>query len=96
MCRRSGHFGLDTRAVERCLLEQTAAPADPRDQRAGAVRGRGLDAVGGHRLLEPGAEPGEDLVAALAPASWADPLMAAGFGGLHIVFGLVIMRNYGG
>ncbi len=35
-------------------------------------------------------------VAALAPASWADPLMAAGFGGLHIVFGLVIMRNYGG
>lgn len=35
-------------------------------------------------------------VAALAPASWADPLMAAGFGGLHIIFGLVIMRNYGG
>jgi hypothetical protein len=35
-------------------------------------------------------------VAALAPASWADPLMAAGFGGLHIVFGFAIMRNYGG
>jgi hypothetical protein len=35
-------------------------------------------------------------VAALAPTSWADPLMAAGFGGLHIIFGLVIMRNYGG
>jgi hypothetical protein len=35
-------------------------------------------------------------VAALAPAAWADPLMAAGFGGLHIIFGFVIMRNYGG
>ncbi|MGD1068523.1 MAG: hypothetical protein ABSB15_00130 [Bryobacteraceae bacterium] len=35
-------------------------------------------------------------VAALAPASWADPLMAAGFGGLHMLFGFVIMRNYGG
>jgi hypothetical protein len=35
-------------------------------------------------------------VAAIAPASWADPLMAAGFGGLHILFGLVITRNYGG
>lgn len=34
--------------------------------------------------------------AAIAPASWADPLMAAGFGGLHILFGLVITRNYGG
>jgi hypothetical protein len=35
-------------------------------------------------------------VAALAPSSWADPLMAAGFGGLHMLFGFVIMRNYGG
>jgi hypothetical protein len=35
-------------------------------------------------------------VAALAPASWADPLMAAGFGGLHMLFGFVIMRYYGG
>jgi hypothetical protein len=35
-------------------------------------------------------------VAALAPASWADPLMALGFGGLHIVFGWKIARNYGG
>jgi hypothetical protein len=35
-------------------------------------------------------------VAALAPPSWADPSMAAGFGGLHIIFGFVIMRNYGG
>ncbi|MDP9171309.1 MAG: hypothetical protein M3N54_11880 [Acidobacteriota bacterium] len=34
--------------------------------------------------------------AALAPTSWADPLMAAGFGGLHIIFGFLIARNYGG
>jgi hypothetical protein len=31
-----------------------------------------------------------------APASWGHLLMAAGFGGLHIGFGLVIARKYGG
>jgi hypothetical protein len=31
-----------------------------------------------------------------APASYGDVLMAAGFGGLHIIFGLIIARNYGG
>ena len=35
-------------------------------------------------------------IAAFSPASWADPLMALGFGGLHIFFGFVIARNYGG
>ena len=35
-------------------------------------------------------------IAALAPASWADGLMALGFGGLHIAFGYVIARRYGG
>lgn len=35
-------------------------------------------------------------VAALAPPSWADPMMAAGFGGLHIIFGFVIARRFGG
>jgi hypothetical protein len=31
-----------------------------------------------------------------APASFGDAFMAAGFGGLHIIFGLIIARNYGG
>lgn len=35
-------------------------------------------------------------IAAVAPPSWSDPLMAIGFGGLHIVFGWIIARHYGG
>jgi len=31
-----------------------------------------------------------------APAAWSNWLMAAGFGGLHIIFGIVIARKYGG
>jgi len=36
------------------------------------------------------------VAAFVAPAAWGNAFMAAGFGGLHIVFGLVIARRYGG
>lgn len=32
----------------------------------------------------------------IAPAAWSNALMIAGFGGLHIVFGLWIARRHGG
>jgi hypothetical protein len=35
-------------------------------------------------------------LAFLAAPRWGVPFMAAGFGGLHIVFGLIIARKYGG
>ncbi len=34
--------------------------------------------------------------ALFCPAGWGDALMAAGFGLLHVIFGLHIARNYGG
>jgi hypothetical protein len=35
-------------------------------------------------------------VALFAPAAWGNALMALGFGGLHLAFGLVIAWRYGG
>jgi hypothetical protein len=35
-------------------------------------------------------------VALLGPESWGNPLLAAGFGGLHILFGVTITVKYGG
>lgn len=36
------------------------------------------------------------VLALATPAGWADVWQAAGFGGLHIVFGLLIARRHGG
>ncbi len=35
-------------------------------------------------------------VALLAPASWSNAFLAAGFGGIHLVFGAIIARRHGG
>ncbi len=39
---------------------------------------------------------GLGTVALVAPSAWGDALLAAGFGGLHVLFGIVIARRHGG
>jgi hypothetical protein len=36
------------------------------------------------------------VAAFIAPAAWGNAFMAAGFGGLHVIFGAVIARKHGG
>jgi hypothetical protein len=36
------------------------------------------------------------MAAMFCPAAWANAVMAVGFGGLHILFGTIIARRYGG
>lgn len=36
------------------------------------------------------------VAALLGPPAWANFLLAAGFGGLHVIFGLIIARRHGG
>ena len=35
-------------------------------------------------------------LALFSPAAWGNGVMAAGFGGLHVIFGIIIARRYGG
>jgi hypothetical protein len=39
---------------------------------------------------------GAGFASFITPSSWGDAYLAAGFGGLHIGFGLLIARRYGG
>ena len=34
--------------------------------------------------------------ALFAPSAWNDSFMAIGFGGLHVIFGFIVVRKYGG
>jgi hypothetical protein len=36
------------------------------------------------------------VLALVSPPAWGDAYMAGAFGGLHIVFGIVIWRKHGG
>jgi hypothetical protein len=56
---------------------------------AGAYSVRVVPLMGGCLMLLGAA-------AALAPPAWGTAFMAAGFGGVQIVFGLIIARRYGG
>lgn len=39
---------------------------------------------------------GTGVMALLAPAAWSNLFMAVGFGGLHVIFGVLIARRHGG
>jgi hypothetical protein len=83
-----------TFSLQRAGLESTLAPAWLLLYGAGIITGGAYSVsivpVMGLCFMATGA------LAVVAPAVWANSFLAAGFGGLHIIFGFLIARRYGG
>ena len=83
-----------TFSLQRAGLESALAPAWLLLYGAGIITGGAYSVsivpVMGLCFMATGA------LAVLAPAAWANYFLAAGFGGLHIVFGFLIARRHGG
>ena len=83
-----------TFSLERAGLESALAPAWLLLYGAGIITGGAYSVsivpVMGLCFMATGA------LAVVAPAAWANYFLAAGFGGLHIVFGFLIARRHGG
>ena len=83
-----------TFSIERAGLESALAPAWLLLYGAGIITGGAYSVsivpVMGLCFMATGA------LAVVAPAAWANYFLAAGFGGLHIIFGFLIARRYGG
>jgi hypothetical protein len=83
-----------TFSFQRAGLESALAPAWLLLYGAGIISGGGYSVsivpVMGLCFMATGA------LAIVAPAAWANWFLAAGFGGLHIIFGFLIARRYGG
>ncbi len=80
--------------LQRAALESALAPAWLLLYGAGIITG-GLYSVSivpvmGLCFMATGA------LAVVAPAAWGNYFLAAGFGGLHIIFGFLIARRHGG
>ena len=60
--------------------------------------GRRLPQAGARPLEMPGATPSQLLgaLSAFLPLGFSNILLGVGFGGLHIIFGFIIARSYGG
>ncbi len=83
-----------TFSFQRAGLESALAPAWLMLYGAGIITGGAYSVsivpVMGLCFMATGA------VAVVAPAAWANYFLAAGFGGLHIIFGFLIARRHGG
>jgi hypothetical protein len=83
-----------TFSLQRAGLESVLAPAWLLLYGAGIITGGAYSVsivpVMGLCFMVTGA------LAVVAPAAWANWFLAAGFGGLHIVFGFLIARRHGG